>query len=82
MNSRPPRMRGSIDRFNHCRNYFRDEAGRMLLLFMINIFFSQFYPGQGSEVSALLEECLQQLVISTNISTEMGQLQERIHINK
>ena len=52
--------------------YFRDEQGQDVLLFIDNIFrFTQ----AGSEVSALLGRSFR---LSTTLATEMGQLQERI----
>ena len=55
--------------------YFRDEAGRDVLLFIDNIFrFTQ----AGSEVSALLGRIPSAVGYQPTLSTEMGRLQERI----
>jgi F-type H+/Na+-transporting ATPase subunit beta len=55
--------------------YFRDEEGREVLLFIDNIFrFTQ----AGSEVSALLGRMPSAVGYQPTLSTEMGQLQERI----
>ncbi len=55
--------------------YFRDETGADTLLFIDNIFrFSQ----AGSEVSALLGRMPSAVGYQPTLSTEMGQLQERI----
>ncbi|MFS8640494.1 MAG: F0F1 ATP synthase subunit beta [Symbiobacteriaceae bacterium] len=55
--------------------YFRDEEGQDLLLFIDNIFrFTQ----AGSEVSALLGRMPSAVGYQPNLATEMGQLQERI----
>src|SRR5438132_7574076 len=55
--------------------YFRDEEGRDVLLFIDNIFrFTQ----AGSEVSALLGRMPSAVGYQPNLATEMGQLQERI----
>ena len=55
--------------------YFRDEEGRDLLLFIDNIFrFTQ----AGSEVSALLGRMPSAVGYQPTLATEMGQLQERI----
>ena len=55
--------------------YFRDEEGRDVLLFIDNIFrFTQ----AGSEVSALLGRMPSAVGYQPNLSTEMGALQERI----
>jgi F-type H+-transporting ATPase subunit beta len=55
--------------------YFRDEEGRDLLLFIDNIFrFTQ----AGSEVSALLGRLPSAVGYQPTLATEMGQLQERI----
>ena len=59
--------------------YFRDEEGQDVLLFIDNIFrFTQ----AGSEVSALLAACLPPSVISPTSRREMGDLQERITSTK
>src|SRR3990170_916273 len=55
--------------------YFRDEEGQDVLLFIDNIFrFTQ----AGSEVSALLGRIPSAVGYQTTLATEMGQLQERI----
>ncbi|TJY41889.1 F0F1 ATP synthase subunit beta [Cohnella pontilimi] len=55
--------------------YFRDEEGRDVLLFVDNIFrFTQ----AGSEVSALLGRMPSAVGYQPTLATEMGQLQERI----
>jgi F-type H+-transporting ATPase subunit beta len=55
--------------------YFRDEEGQDLLLFIDNIFrFTQ----AGSEVSALLGRMPSAVGYQPTLATEMGQLQERI----
>ncbi|MBI2330394.1 F0F1 ATP synthase subunit beta [Candidatus Daviesbacteria bacterium] len=59
--------------------YFRDEAGKDVLLFIDNIFrFSQ----AGSEVSALLGRIPSAVGYQPTLATEMGQLQERITSTK
>src|SRR5690606_20724234 len=55
--------------------YFRDEEGQDVLLFIDNIFrFTQ----AGSEVSALLGRMPSAVGYQPTLSTEMGELQERI----
>ena len=55
--------------------YFRDEMGQDVLLFIDNIFrFTQ----AGSEVSALLGRMPSAVGYQPTLATEMGQLQERI----
>ena len=55
--------------------YFRDQEGRDVLFFVDNIFrFTQ----AGSEVSALLGRIPSAVGYQPTLSTEMGQLQERI----
>ncbi|MBV9157987.1 MAG: F0F1 ATP synthase subunit beta [Acidobacteriaceae bacterium] len=55
--------------------YFRDEEGQDVLLFIDNIFrFTQ----AGSEVSALLGRMPSAVGYQPNLATEMGDLQERI----
>ncbi|MDD8043840.1 MAG: F0F1 ATP synthase subunit beta [Verrucomicrobiota bacterium] len=55
--------------------YFRDESGAEVLLFIDNIFrFSQ----AGSEVSALLGRMPSAVGYQPTLATEMGELQERI----
>jgi F-type H+-transporting ATPase subunit beta len=59
--------------------YFRDEQGKDVLLFVDNIFrFTQ----AGSEVSALLGRMPSAVGYQPTLSTEMGQLQERITSTK
>ena len=58
-----------------CAEYFRDEEGQDVLLFIDNIFrFTQ----AGSEVSALLGRIPSAVGYQPTLSTEMGALQERI----
>jgi F-type H+/Na+-transporting ATPase subunit beta len=55
--------------------YFRDQEGQDVLLFIDNIFrFTQ----AGSEVSALLGRMPSAVGYQPNLATEMGELQERI----
>src|ERR1700678_3931288 len=55
--------------------YFRDEVGQDVLLFIDNIFrFTQ----AGSEVSALLGRMPSAVGYQPNLASEMGELQERI----
>jgi F-type H+-transporting ATPase subunit beta len=59
--------------------YFRDEGGRDVLLFVDNIFrFTQ----AGSEVSALLGRVPSAVGYQPTLATEMGALQERITSTK
>jgi F-type H+-transporting ATPase subunit beta len=59
--------------------YFRDETGKDVLLFIDNIFrFTQ----AGSEVSALLGRMPSAVGYQPTLSTEMGELQERITSTK
>ena len=59
--------------------YFRDEEGRDVLLFIDNIFrFAQ----AGSEVSALLGRMPSAVGYQPTLAAEMGQLQERITSTK
>ncbi len=59
--------------------YFRDEEGQDVLLFIDNIFrFTQ----AGSEVSALLGRMPSAVGYQPNLGTEMGELQERITTTK
>ncbi len=59
--------------------YFRDEEGADVLLFIDNIFrFTQ----AGSEVSALLGRIPSAVGYQPNLATEMGELQERITSTK
>jgi len=55
--------------------YFRDEEGQDVLLFIDNIF---RFVQAGSEVSALLGRMPSQVGYQPTLATEMGQLQERI----
>jgi len=58
-----------------CAEYFRDEQGKDVLLFVDNIFrFTQ----AGSEVSALLGRIPSAVGYQPTLGTEMGALQERI----
>ena len=58
-----------------CAEYFRDEEGKDVLLFIDNIFrFTQ----AGSEVSALLGRMPSAVGYQPTLLTEMGALQERI----
>ncbi|MDA2938301.1 F0F1 ATP synthase subunit beta [Acidobacteria bacterium AH-259-A15] len=59
--------------------YFRDEQGQDVLLFIDNIFrFTQ----AGSEVSALLGRMPSAVGYQPNLATELGELQERITTTK
>ncbi|MBS1107107.1 MAG: atpD, partial [Deltaproteobacteria bacterium] len=59
--------------------YFRDEEGKDVLLFIDNIFrFTQ----AGSEVSALLGRIPSAVGYQPTLSTDMGELQERITSTK
>jgi F-type H+-transporting ATPase subunit beta len=55
--------------------YFRDEKGQDVLLFIDNIF---RFVQAGSEVSALLGRMPSQVGYQPTLASEMGQLQERI----
>jgi len=55
--------------------YFRDEAERDVLLFIDNVY---RYVQAGAEVSALLGRVPSAVGYQPTLSTEMGQLQERI----
>jgi F-type H+-transporting ATPase subunit beta len=55
--------------------YFRDEAGQDVLLFIDNIF---RFVQAGSEVSALLGRMPSAVGYQPTLATEMGELQERI----
>jgi F-type H+-transporting ATPase subunit beta len=59
--------------------YFRDEEGRDVLLFVDNIF--RFLQA-GSEVSSLLGRLPSAVGYQPTLSTDMGQLQERITSTK
>jgi F-type H+-transporting ATPase subunit beta len=59
--------------------YFRDQEGRDLLLFIDNIF---RFTLAGAEVSALLGRMPSAVGYQPTLATEMGQLQERITSTK
>jgi len=59
--------------------YFRDESGQDVLLFIDNIF---RFVQAGSEVSALLGRMPSAVGYQPTLATEMGQLQERITSTK
>jgi F-type H+-transporting ATPase subunit beta len=59
--------------------YFRDEKGLDVLLFIDNIF---RFVQAGSEVSALLGRMPSAVGYQPNLSTEMGELEERITSTK
>jgi F-type H+-transporting ATPase subunit beta len=59
--------------------YFRDEAGQDVLLFIDNIF---RFVQAGSEVSALLGRMPSQVGYQPTLESEMGELQERITSTK
>jgi F-type H+-transporting ATPase subunit beta len=59
--------------------YFRDEEGKDILLFVDNIF---RFVQAGSEVSALLGRMPSAVGYQPTLSTEMGELQERITSTK
>ena len=59
--------------------YFRDEEGQDVLLFVDNIF---RFVQAGSEVSALLGRMPSAVGYQPNLATEMGALQERIASTK
>ncbi|KHK02010.1 F0F1 ATP synthase subunit beta [Desulfovibrio sp. TomC] len=62
-----------------CAEYFRDEEGQDVLLFIDNIFrFTQ----AGSEVSALLGRMPSAVGYQPTLSTDLGALQERITSTK
>ena len=78
--SEPPgaRMRVGLSGLT-IAEYFRDEAGKDVLLFIDNIFrFTQ----AGSEVSALLGRMPSAVGYQPTLQTEMGALQERITSTK
>ena len=59
--------------------YFRDQEGQDVLLFIDNIFrFTQ----AGSEVSALLGRIPSAVGYQPTLATDMGQMQERITTTK
>ena len=72
----PPGCRLRVGLTGLClAEYFRDEEGADVLIFIDNIFrFSQ----AGSEVSALLGRMPSAVGYQPTLATEMGQLQERI----
>ena len=59
--------------------YFRDEKGRDVLLFIDNIF---RYVQSGSEISALLGRMPSAVGYQPTLASEMGKLQERITSTK
>ena len=59
--------------------YFRDEGGQDVLLFIDNIF---RFMQAGSEVSALLGRMPSAVGYQPTLATEMGELQERITSTK
>lgn len=59
--------------------YFRDQGGKDVLLFIDNIF---RFTKAGSEVSALLGRMPSAVGYQPTLATEMGQLQERITSTK
>jgi len=76
----PPgaRLRVALAGLTMCE-HFRDQSGKETLLFIDNIFrFTQ----AGSEVSALLGRMPSAVGYQPTLSTEMGQLQERITSTK
>ncbi len=76
----PPgaRLRVALTALTMCE-YFRDQSGKDVLLFIDNIFrFSQ----AGSEVSALLGRMPSAVGYQPTLATEMGALQERITSTK
>src|SRR3569832_1008771 len=72
----PPGARARVALTGHAQaEYFRDVEGKDVLLFIDNIFrFTQ----AGSEVSALLGRIPSAVGYQPTLSTDMGQLQERI----
>ena len=72
----PPgaRMRVALSALT-CAEYFRDEEGKDVLLFIDNIF---RFVQSGSEVSALLGRMPSAVGYQPTLATEMGALQERI----
>ncbi len=75
MNETPgPRLRAALSGLTMAE-YFRDQEGKDVLVFIDNIFrFTQ----AGSEVSALLWRIPSAVGYQPTLSTEMGNLQERI----
>ncbi|AAT27653.1 MMOB1670 family gliding motility ATPase complex subunit [[Mycoplasma] mobile] len=59
--------------------YFRNNLGKSVLLFMDNIF---RYVQAGSEISSLLEKTPSAVGYQPTLFSEMGQLQERINSTK
>src|SRR3954465_2950985 len=75
MNEPPgPRRRAALAGLTMAE-YFREEGGQDVLLFIDNIF---RFVQAGSEVSALLGRMPSQVGYQPTLETEMGQLQERI----
>ncbi|MDP2703902.1 MAG: F0F1 ATP synthase subunit beta [bacterium] len=76
----PPGARARVALTALCMaEYFRDEEGKDVLLFIDNIFrFTQ----AGSEVSALLGRIPSAVGYQPTLATEMGELQERITSTK
>ncbi len=72
----PPGARARVGLSGLCMaEYFRDEEGQDVLMFIDNIFrFTQ----AGSEVSALLGRIPSAVGYQPTLATEMGELQERI----
>ena len=62
-----------------CAEYFRDEGGKDVLLFIDNVF---RFSLAGSEVSALLGRIPSAVGYQPTLATEMGNLQERITSTK
>lgn len=62
-----------------CAEYFRDEEGRDVLLFVDNIF---RFVQAGSEVSALLGRMPSAVGYQPTLATDVGELQERITSTK
>ncbi len=79
MNEPPgPRLRVALSGLSMAE-YFRDEEGRDVLLFIDNIFrFTQ----AGAELSALLGRIPSAVGYQPTLATEMGQVQERITSTK
>ena len=79
MNEPPgPRLRVALTGLSMAE-YFRDEEGRDVLLFIDNIFrFTQ----AGSELSALLGRIPSAVGYQPTLASEMGQIQERITSTK
>jgi len=76
----PPgaRLRGALSALTMAE-YFRDEEGQDVLLFIDNIF---RYVQAGAEVSTLLGRMPSAVGYQPNLSTELAQLQERITSTK